>query len=74
MPVLPGDHVTADTGTGFVHTAPGHGEEDFALLTSLNRNYTRENPDAFGIVKEDGSFAANVPVFAMGRLYSACTR
>ena len=68
VPVLPGDHVTADTGTGFVHTAPGHGEEDFALLTSLNRNYTRENPDAFGVVKEDGSFAANVPLFAGKRI------
>ncbi|HEY2034954.1 MAG TPA: isoleucine--tRNA ligase [Rhizomicrobium sp.] len=68
VPVLPGDHVTADTGTGFVHTAPGHGEEDFAMLTSLNRNYTRENPDAFGIVKEDGSFAANVPIFAGKRI------
>jgi len=68
VPLLPGDHVTADTGTGFVHTAPGHGEEDFALLTSLNRNYTRENPDAFGVVKEDGSFAANVPLFAGKRI------
>ena len=68
VPVLPGDHVTADTGTGFVHTAPGHGEEDFALLTGLNRNYTRENPDAFGVVKEDGSFAANVPIFAGKRI------
>ncbi len=34
VPLLPGDHVTADTGTGFVHTAPGHGEEDFELMTS----------------------------------------
>jgi len=68
VPLLPGDHVTADTGTGFVHTAPGHGEEDFALMTSLNRNYTRENPDAFGVVKEDGSFAANVPLFAGKRI------
>ena len=31
MPLLPGDHVTADTGTGFVHTAPGHGQEDFIV-------------------------------------------
>jgi isoleucyl-tRNA synthetase len=29
VPLLPGDHVTDDTGTGFVHTAPGHGREDF---------------------------------------------
>ena len=30
-PVILGDHVTIDTGTGFVHTAPGHGEEDFMV-------------------------------------------
>ena len=29
VPLLAGDHVTDDTGTGFVHTAPGHGREDF---------------------------------------------
>src|SRR5690606_5728124 len=29
IPMLPGDHVTDDAGTGFVHTAPGHGREDF---------------------------------------------
>lgn len=31
VPLLPGDHVTDDAGTGFVHTAPGHGREDFEL-------------------------------------------
>jgi isoleucyl-tRNA synthetase len=31
VPLLPGDHVTDDTGTGFVHTAPGHGREDFEV-------------------------------------------
>jgi len=29
VPMLAGDHVTDDAGTGFVHTAPGHGREDF---------------------------------------------
>ena len=29
VPMLSGDHVTDDAGTGFVHTAPGHGREDF---------------------------------------------
>ena len=29
VPLLPGDHVTDDAGTGFVHTAPSHGAEDF---------------------------------------------
>jgi isoleucyl-tRNA synthetase len=31
VPLLPGEHVTDDTGTGFVHTAPGHGREDFEV-------------------------------------------
>jgi isoleucyl-tRNA synthetase len=29
VPMLAGEHVTDDAGTGFVHTAPGHGREDF---------------------------------------------
>ncbi|PPR10130.1 MAG: Isoleucine--tRNA ligase [Alphaproteobacteria bacterium MarineAlpha11_Bin1] len=31
VPLLDGDHVTDDTGTGFVHTAPGHGREDYEI-------------------------------------------
>ncbi len=31
VPVVFGEHVTTETGTGAVHTAPGHGEEDFAV-------------------------------------------
>src|SRR5664279_4177965 len=31
VPLFDGDHVTDDTGTGFVHTAPGHGREDFDI-------------------------------------------
>ncbi|MEI9992589.1 MAG: isoleucine--tRNA ligase [Rhizomicrobium sp.] len=64
VPLLSGDHVTADTGTGFVHTAPGHGEEDFELILHNFPDYARTNPDAFNVVKEDGSFSANVPLFA----------
>jgi len=64
VPVLPGAHVTADTGTGFVHTAPGHGEDDFELLTTLFPGYAAANPDAFNIVEPDGSYAAHVPAFA----------
>ena len=37
VPLLAGDHVTDDTGTGFVHTAPGHGREDFEVWTSNAR-------------------------------------
>jgi isoleucyl-tRNA synthetase len=63
VPLLPGDHVTADTGTGFVHTAPGHGEEDFELMLSNFPDYTREHPEAFNVVAEDGSFTKNAPGF-----------
>jgi isoleucyl-tRNA synthetase len=68
VPVLPGAHVTADTGTGFVHTAPGHGEEDFELILSVYPDYARTNPDAFNVVLPDGSFAPNVPGFAGKRI------
>jgi len=66
--LLPGDHVTADTGTGFVHTAPGHGEEDFELVMSAFPDYARTNPDAFNVVLPDGSFAPTVPAFAGKRI------
>ena len=57
VPLLPGEHVTSDTGTGFVHTAPGHGEDDFELA----RKFKIEIPFTVG---EDGSFLPNVPLFA----------
>ncbi|HET6435919.1 MAG TPA: class I tRNA ligase family protein, partial [Xanthomonadaceae bacterium] len=31
IPLLPGEHVSAEDGTGAVHTAPGHGQEDFVV-------------------------------------------
>jgi isoleucyl-tRNA synthetase len=68
VPLLAGAHVTADTGTGFVHTAPGHGEEDFALMMDTYPGYAANNPDAFSVVKEDGSYSANVPLFAGKRI------
>jgi isoleucyl-tRNA synthetase len=37
VPLLDGDHVTDDAGTGFVHTAPGHGREDFDAWTAAAR-------------------------------------
>jgi isoleucyl-tRNA synthetase len=61
VPLLPGEHVTADTGTGFVHTAPGHGEEDF----ELGRRHRIEIPRTVDV---DGSFYADVPLFAGKRI------
>ncbi len=37
VPLLDGDHVTDDTGTGFVHTAPGHGTDDFEIWMTYAR-------------------------------------
>ncbi|XSG83587.1 MAG: isoleucine--tRNA ligase [Methyloligella sp. ZOD6] len=45
VPLLPGDHVTAETGTGFVHTAPGHGMEDFELWEDHKSELTSRGID-----------------------------
>jgi len=37
VPLLDGDHVTDEAGTGFVHTAPGHGREDYDIWVSQSR-------------------------------------
>jgi isoleucyl-tRNA synthetase len=37
VPLLEGEHVTDDTGTGFVHTAPGHGLDDFGIWMESSR-------------------------------------
>ncbi len=50
-PVLLGDHVTADAGTGLVHTAPDHGVDDFHLAHHLG---------LFQLVGPDGKFVAAV--------------
>ena len=68
VPVLAGDHVTADTGTGFVHTAPGHGEDDFELMMTAFPGYAAANPDAFNLVQPDGSYGPDVPHFAGKRI------
>jgi isoleucyl-tRNA synthetase len=64
VPVLAGDFVTIDTGTGFVHIAPGHGEEDFVL----GRQHAIEVPDTVG---PDGTFNPWVPLFAGQHVYKA---
>jgi isoleucyl-tRNA synthetase len=61
VPLLPGEHVTADTGTGFVHTAPGHGEDDFALGRAHNLEVPRT-------VDEEGKFYPDIPIFAGKRI------
>ncbi|BCJ91664.1 isoleucine--tRNA ligase [Terrihabitans soli] len=57
VPVLAADFVTADTGTGFVHIAPGHGADDYNLWTA---NRLGEVPHT---VQPDGAYFPHVPVF-----------
>ena len=45
FPILPSPHVTPETGTGLVHCAPAHGQEDYALFRALGLVDTT-SPDA----------------------------
>jgi isoleucyl-tRNA synthetase len=70
IPLLEGDHVTEDAGTGFVHTAPGHGREDFDVWTA-----NKAELEARGInttipytVDENGAFTAQAPGFTGERV------
>lgn len=45
VPMLLGDHVTADAGTGFVHTAPSHGEDDYVVWISNQLKLEEMNID-----------------------------
>ncbi len=56
IPMLAGDHVTADAGTGFVHTAPAHGEDDFNVWVESGRT-TQEIRQ---IVDPDGCYTDEV--------------
>ena len=63
-PLLVGDFVTTEAGTGFVHIAPGHGEDDF----DLGRANGLDVPETVG---DDGTFNAWVPLFAGLHVYRA---
>ncbi|MEW9667537.1 isoleucine--tRNA ligase [Ammoniphilus sp. 3BR4] len=64
-PLLLGEHVTLDAGTGCVHTAPGHGEEDFYLGQKYGLpvlcpvddkgNFTKEAPGFEGLFYDDAN-------------------
>ncbi|MBX3596049.1 MAG: isoleucine--tRNA ligase [Rhizobiaceae bacterium] len=69
VPMLAGDHVTDDAGTGFVHTAPGHGREDFdawmdAAPDLKKRGIETEIPFTVG---PDGFFTKDAPGFGPDR-------
>ncbi|MBF9058971.1 isoleucine--tRNA ligase [Rhodobacterales bacterium HKCCSP123] len=57
VPLFPGDHVTDDAGTGFVHTAPSHGDDDFEIGRKHGLEMTWN-------ILDDSSFRADLPFFA----------
>jgi len=70
VPVLPADYVTDDAGTGFVHTAPGHGADDYNTYVKHRDVFaacgTKEVPHT---VAPDSSYFPDVPFFAGERIY-----
>lgn len=65
IPLLAGDHVTDEAGTGFVHTAPGHGREDFEAWTGAEADLRAKgiDPRIPFTVGADGAFTADAPGF-----------
>ena len=64
VPVVLGEHVTLDAGTGAVHTAPGHGLEDYIV----GRRYELEIDNPVG---GDGRFLPSTPLFAGEQVFDA---
>jgi isoleucyl-tRNA synthetase len=70
VPLLEGDHVTDDTGTGFVHTAPSHGREDFDVWMANARELESRgiNTAIPYTVDENGAFTDHAPGFTGKRV------
>ena len=64
VPVICGDHVTTDSGTGCVHTAPGHGVEDF----EVGKKYNLEVANPVGA---NGVYLENTELFAGQHVFKA---
>ena len=64
IPVVFGDHVTLDTGTGAVHTAPAHGVEDYVV--GQHYKLPMNNP-----VNDNGCFNESTPIFAGKFIFKA---
>ena len=62
LPILIGEHVTTDAGTGAVHTAPDHGVDDF----NVGNKYGLKT---LNYVDDNGVFRDNVPMFAGQHVY-----
>ncbi len=64
VPVILGDHVTLEAGTGAVHTAPGHGQDDFVV----GQRYGLEIDNPVG---DNGCFLPNTELFAGQHVFKA---
>lgn len=64
VPAILGDHVTTDSGTGVVHTAPGHGQEDFAV----GQKYGLEVANPVG---SNGVYLPDTELFAGQHVFKA---
>lgn len=62
VPAILGDHVTTDAGTGVVHTAPGHGQDDFVVGQKYGLEVANPVGDN-GVYKPDTEFFAGQHVF-----------
>ena len=62
VPAILGDHVTTDAGTGIVHTAPGHGQDDFIVGQKYGLEVANPVSDN-GVYKADTEFFAGQHVF-----------
>ncbi len=67
VPVILGDHVTTEAGTGLVHTAPAHGQEDYVVGSRYGLPV--DNP-----VGPDGKFLPDTPLFAGLHVFAANER
>src|SRR5260370_12460849 len=70
VPLLAGEHVSDDAGTGFVHTAPGHGREDFEIWTANEAKLRARGIDTAipFTVDADGRFTEDAPGFVGKRV------
>jgi isoleucyl-tRNA synthetase len=66
VPIVLGEHVTTEAGTGCVHTAPGHGQEDYVVGTRYRLEV--DNP-----VGADGKFLPGTELFAGEHVFKANT-
>lgn len=62
VPAILGDHVTTDAGTGVVHTAPGHGQDDFVVGQKYGLEVANPVGDN-GVYKPETEFFAGQHVF-----------